>query len=435
MKTLEASAWGRTWEMNMESLVSIIDGLWSNDISRFFSIVIIAYFVIAIVLVSAGTKHPRLVPIVEMTPSILSSLGILGTFTGIFIGLFYFDIRTIDKSVPELLEGLKIAFGTSILGLSGALIFRVLRPLIAKASVSENAGVDDIVEELRQLSQNVMTGHQISEEGFDRLNKSLSGDSDSSVTGQLQRIRASLADLEKTSEKGFEKQIEEFQKFADDMAKAFSDTLIEGLRDAIGNLNDVLAEQFGDNLKQLNEAVGRLLEWQEDYRIQMSELKAAFDRSLEGIDASKDALVEIEAASSNIPEHMSKLTEANEMLLSQIGLLHDGLASVWQMREKAEGAIPAITANIDQMTTTISETVSELRKNIETSLNEQKEVQTQMIETLRNANVEFDVAMQEAVQEMAANLSGLTEKLVEDYAPLLEATRNLVVELGSEARS
>ena len=55
------------------------------------------------------------------------SLGILGTFTGILIGLLNFNVDEIDKSVPDLLEGLKIAFATSIVGISAAIIFRGCR--------------------------------------------------------------------------------------------------------------------------------------------------------------------------------------------------------------------------------------------------------------------------------------------------------------------
>ena len=50
-------------------------------------------------------------------PPILVAIGILGTFTGIFISLLNFNIDEIEKSVPQLLSGLKTAFFTSVLGL------------------------------------------------------------------------------------------------------------------------------------------------------------------------------------------------------------------------------------------------------------------------------------------------------------------------------
>lgn len=45
------------------------------------------------------------------------SLGILGTFIGIAIGLYHFDVTNIQKSMPALLEGLETAFVTSGVGM------------------------------------------------------------------------------------------------------------------------------------------------------------------------------------------------------------------------------------------------------------------------------------------------------------------------------
>lgn len=47
----------------------------------------------------------------------MGALGILGTFTGIIIGLLNFDTESIDTSIPVLLDGLKTAFITSIVGM------------------------------------------------------------------------------------------------------------------------------------------------------------------------------------------------------------------------------------------------------------------------------------------------------------------------------
>ena len=53
----------------------------------------------------------------RFTPSLLVSIGIFGTFLGIFFALVDFNVNRVDESIPELLSGLKVAFGTSIVGL------------------------------------------------------------------------------------------------------------------------------------------------------------------------------------------------------------------------------------------------------------------------------------------------------------------------------
>ena len=59
---------------------------------------------------------------IEQLPSLISTLGVIGTFAGITIGLVHFDPDHLDASIPRLLEGLQTAFFTSLLGMVGSLI-------------------------------------------------------------------------------------------------------------------------------------------------------------------------------------------------------------------------------------------------------------------------------------------------------------------------
>lgn len=57
------------------------------------------------------------------------SVGVLGTFVGIFIGLQGFDPSDIINSVNDILVGLKTAFFTSIVGMSVATILTISEKL------------------------------------------------------------------------------------------------------------------------------------------------------------------------------------------------------------------------------------------------------------------------------------------------------------------
>ena len=460
----------------MDDFRRIVEGLLSNSISQTFCLIIATYFALAIVFTMVGTKSLRIRTLVDNAPSILTSLGILGTFTGIFVGLLDFDIRTINKSVPLLLEGLKVAFGTSILGLAGAVAFRILKPVLAQVSVSEDASVKDILESLQTMTVAVETAEKSNIQGFEKLRAALTDDSDSSVSGQLQRMRANLADLEKATVNGFEAQIKEFREFSQHISKAFSEALIEELKAVIREFNEKISEQFGDNFKKLNEAVGRLVEWQENYKQQLKDLKEAFDASVASIQSTQTAVSNIENSTSAISGHMEQFSEINESLQKQLAELYRGLSSLSEMRSKAEEAVPVISEKIESMTNTISEAVN-LQKNsveqvteavksvsneldqtiksvgdeINNSLSEQRESHRQMLdglqsalnETLQNATNQMndaigqlDEAMQQeiegVVRTMAENLSGITQKFVEDYTPLLQQSRK-VVEIYREA--
>ena len=57
------------------------------------------------------------------------SVGVLGTFVGVFIGLQGFNPDDIMNSVNDILAGLKTAFFTSIVGMSVALILSIIQKL------------------------------------------------------------------------------------------------------------------------------------------------------------------------------------------------------------------------------------------------------------------------------------------------------------------
>ncbi len=59
------------------------------------------------------------------------SIGVLGTFVGIFIGLQGFNPEDIMNSVNKILAGLKTAFFTSIVGMSVATILSIIQILKA----------------------------------------------------------------------------------------------------------------------------------------------------------------------------------------------------------------------------------------------------------------------------------------------------------------
>ena len=65
----------------------------------------------------------------ELIPSLLTSLGILGTFMGLMSGLTNLDLADAAKtiqSIPTLLDGMKFAFATSVAGIMCSLAFNMI---------------------------------------------------------------------------------------------------------------------------------------------------------------------------------------------------------------------------------------------------------------------------------------------------------------------
>ncbi len=105
--------------------------------------IVIAAYAVCAVYVSRKRKEGDLEKKrrwIEQLPSLVSTIGVLGTFLGITIGLIHFDTDDIEKSIPELLAGLSTAFFTSLAGMIGSLL---LSRQVNSAYDEEEKGVSD----------------------------------------------------------------------------------------------------------------------------------------------------------------------------------------------------------------------------------------------------------------------------------------------------
>ena len=103
---------------------------------------------------------------IEQLPSMISTLGVLGTFAGITIGLLYFDTEDLDASIPILLSGLKTAFFTSLAGMIGSLF---LSRQVNSALDEKDGGISDIDMAAGQICKAVDAMNTTTKEAFEEL--------------------------------------------------------------------------------------------------------------------------------------------------------------------------------------------------------------------------------------------------------------------------
>jgi len=211
-------------------------------------------------------------------PTVITSLGIFGTFLGIAIGLLGFDVGDPQNSIVQLLEGLKIAFITSIAGIIIAISLKCLYSLWVKQESEEGATADTLSTQLKEISEAIKAQHTDSVTHLKAIETSLVGDGETTLITQLQKLRTNLSDkleeqreaiikfqtaanqqAESQAQSQHEEMIKEFRNFAEKMADNNSKALIDALQKVIKDFNAKINEQFGENFKQLNEAVGKVL--------------------------------------------------------------------------------------------------------------------------------------------------------------------------------
>ena len=381
--------------------------------------------------------------------SILTIIGVFGTFLGIFIGLQAFDIQNIEASISELLKALKLAFLTSLVGIGSAVLLKgVVAPLFqmfqkgrnpieverdqfmnALRSV-ETSGEMNLRAQLLKLDTTVknegsatrealsnigthLAGIHVSlteEDGAtfkqlhhftttfsnksdeliqlqtqqnrqiqERLNgirEALTGEDESTVFTQLQELTSTVS--------------EKVGEIAAKVGEVATGQLIEALREVIRDFNKNLTEQFGENFKQLNEAVGKTVEWQEQYRQQMDELAKEFRMAAESIEQSRIALASAAQSLMTIEDQSESLVSIAEKLDPILHTLNDQLDAFSTLRQKAHEAFPLIEDRLNDLTIGFSDTVKTVIADSHASMETQRaalETQTDWLQrTTRETN-------------------------------------------------
>ena len=214
--------------------------------------------------------------------STIVSIGVLGTFVGIFIGLWNFDSNNISGSVPKLLDGLKTAFITSIVGMLCAVLLSIVQKFKGNAEAEDEiTALNSIDKKLSQLeavvknSENSFLTNRILYSIDDNI-KNLSSDI-SGVKSELNKNQERLLDFLKEKLATIDSNLKEAVQT---LSRGATEEIIKALENVIQDFNNNLTDQFGDNFKLLNESVLKMIEWQESYKSSIQEFGLCFDSML-----------------------------------------------------------------------------------------------------------------------------------------------------------
>lgn len=144
----------------------------------------------------------------EKVPAMMTSLGILGAFCGIFIALYLQDFSSgkIIDSITALLNGVKTAFVTCLLGYFSSIAFRIVgAPLsvLVRSLLSLSRAFQPVTSParrellgrqaplIRAPSKGYVTSPELGEllGRLDAIQQAIAGEGDSSMVTQMQKMR------------------------------------------------------------------------------------------------------------------------------------------------------------------------------------------------------------------------------------------------------
>lgn len=418
----------------MEKLTSLGNSVWQ----LFLTLPPITQWAVTMIIICALLAH--FVRYNEHTvhegPSIFTTAGIFFTFLGIAEGLYEFNPQKIDASIPALLDGLKTAFIASVVGVGAALSIKLRYAVLGvkrsdQSSRTEGATVDDLYDQLVGVRQ------------------SLVGTDESTLVSQLKLTRQDTNDRLDSLGRS---QTAFMQKLAENNSKA----LIIALQEVIRDFNTKITDQFGDNFRQLNEAVGAMLEWQDQYRGQVSEMIDQQSRTAENMEIATsryEDLIGKAVTFNTVSESLGGLLHGLEGQREQIttSLEHLGklLSSTSESLPKIEGKVMQLTEQItfgvkqnqDDMTKVLRDSATSFQSSI-------ADIRNLLLETTQSANtqlndhmraladktneqiVKLDTALENelsrSISSLGRQLTSLSKQFVDDYSPLTERLRTIV---------
>tara|TARA_Y100000034_G_scaffold104892_1_gene131765 strand:- start:3724 stop:4458 length:735 start_codon:yes stop_codon:yes gene_type:complete len=184
-----------------------------------------------------------------------TAMGMLLTFFGIWKGLIGFDVTATEESIPILLGGLKIAFSSSIVGLSTSLVIN----LFFVSAVEQNEqSLENIEDLLVDLNKNINSFTlNLAEANIDALRdaiedmiKSLEMGINSETKESINKFKESIEMLREWQER----YIEEITVVTDSMDK--NAIVTKATSSQLVKINETLAD-----LKPITETIAESINW------------------------------------------------------------------------------------------------------------------------------------------------------------------------------
>lgn len=376
--------------------------------------------------------------------SVIVSVGVLGTFIGIAIGLWEFDTTNISRSVPKLLGGLKTAFITSILGMSVAILLSVIQgrknnadnELTALNRISKQLGNLDFLTDIKGYTKQLEAIPQLNAklDSIDTNTKTLSADI-SSVKDELKENQQGLFDSLKEKLEGIDNNL---KKAVETLAKGATQEIVKALKGVITEFNNNLTEQFGDNFKQLNEAVLKTIEWQENYKnsVQqfekslnniLAQTESSHQQTIALINTSFDAFSKVhDKAISKTVQQINDAAETTKGTAEQISKITKNYATI---AETAEALTEIIKTNQNQIGNLEAHLKSLAKIGADAGAitvelkNFSKEIQvslTSQASSVKGLTEGIEAQLPRALEALETTLTSLTKKFEENYKEYLD---------------
>ncbi len=303
----------------------------------------------------------------DFIPQLFPTLGILFTFLGIAIGLWNFDSNDIEKSIPELMNGLKTAFIVSIFGVALLVVFsfwtNIKRKKLEEGVLSEETrAIIKLTEVLTELQNDLKS---TDENGNVIKPGNLFRDLYEESKKQSNSLQTFSTDLALTISAGFEQILNDPNEGVVAELK-----LVKQEIENLGNkLQDPATDMTQNIVKELQDSMGKMVE---EFKTSMSgDTKNEMERlaSILGQAGSSlsDFPLKLQSMTDNLNENFRGLQDVVQQISKQT--LSQSEESTNQMKKQVEDMSKILSEQVGGLQSGQQTLITEQSKNLELSEN------------------------------------------------------------------
>lgn len=268
--------------------------------------------------------------------NIASTIGVLGTFVGISIGLWKFNPNDITSSVPLLLSGMKIAFATSIIGMAASIFMKYIA---LKNEDEEN--IDDIMELFNTM------------------------------IAESRNVNNTLIENQKQTENVLNKVSEIWASHQENLTVVLKNEIASLNNNTISKQEELIGEfkKLGECFTLLNSGVNNLLTWQENYKETIENTTKELEIVIQTIHNADESIESISKNSSLIKENNENLSEVLKEINKTQNVIIESNKSIIEISNTAKESIPQINEHFTNIDNRTKESTAYLQTLISENLN------------------------------------------------------------------
>jgi hypothetical protein len=381
-------------------------------------------------------------------PSILTGLGVLGTFVGLQLGIGSLDLKNpgnLDKSIMPLIEGCAVAFSSSVWGVLASLLFSFWEKTCEGVALWHLHKLQNRVDELfpRYVPEEAMSELERASRGTEDLLKGLAVAIGAEMQRAIGRLGAEIKDavssataeghgplMEKSAEllsTALTAELAKLKEQIGSMANQFSERFngaSDGLMRSVQGFQptvEALSGAVGDSQRTVADAVAKL----NAHEAVMQEMAGAavnIRLASESFGAMNETLSLSAARNEDASKAQLSAAQSNERVAEQFGRIGERLPEIRQTLEDAARVIGSLGSPIADLQALLAGQ-PELQRQLD---NARATSESERNQTLLAMSGDLAQKVGTAAQQFA-EVGALADKLTASATSLKEASNELAL--------